>query len=409
MPKWKTAAPGIRYREHESRRHGKQADRYFTLRITVNGRQVEEGLGWASGGWTLSRAQEELGRLREAKRTGRGPQTLRERRSRQREQAEAEAHQRRAERRVCDLWERYERDVVARNKPTTRDEKLRIWRRRIEPAIGRLLVKDITEEDVSAIVRAPLRLDASGTVIGGKAEAGNTYRLLHHVFAKALIWGLRPRQFGNPLEGIDEPKASRRERLLTAGEITALLQALDEAREEPQVIGCARAIVLTGCRVSELLRLRWEDIRRDEMALHLVDTKTGFSRRTVSLEAIDLLLSIDRVPGSRWVFRSIRSPREPLPYDTFRKGFDRIVAAASIEGCSPHTIRHWFVTGLANRVSNPRVGMMVSGHRSTQSYLQYVHSHEEQARALAGQLGELVTSLGQGKPNVVPLPSTTKR
>src|SRR3954469_25154952 len=83
--KWKTVAPGIRVRDHESRKHGVRPDRYFTLRISVDGRQVEEALGWASEGWTLDRAQEELGKLREAKRTGKGPATLRERSKAERE------------------------------------------------------------------------------------------------------------------------------------------------------------------------------------------------------------------------------------------------------------------------------------------------------------------------------------
>jgi len=66
--KWKTVSPGIRVRDHPSRRHGVRLDRYFTLRFSTDGRQVEEALGWASEGWTLARAQEELGKLREAKR-----------------------------------------------------------------------------------------------------------------------------------------------------------------------------------------------------------------------------------------------------------------------------------------------------------------------------------------------------
>src|SRR3954464_15737556 len=77
--KWVTVAPGIRAREHPTRKHGVRPDRYFTLRFSVDGRQVEEKLGWASDGWTLKRAQEQLGLLRQAHRTGKGPATLRER------------------------------------------------------------------------------------------------------------------------------------------------------------------------------------------------------------------------------------------------------------------------------------------------------------------------------------------
>jgi hypothetical protein len=58
-----------------------------------------------------------------------------------------------------------------------------------------------------------LRLDDAGQVRGGKAEAGNLYRLLHHMFRKALAWKLRPKEAGNPLENTTEPKVERRERL----------------------------------------------------------------------------------------------------------------------------------------------------------------------------------------------------
>src|SRR3981081_1093029 len=108
--KWLTITPGIRARDHATRRHGVRLDRYFTLRFSVDGHQVEEALGWASEGWTLARVQEELGKLREAKRTGEGPATLRERsqamRLSERKKAEAEDRRRRLEKTVSDLWER---------------------------------------------------------------------------------------------------------------------------------------------------------------------------------------------------------------------------------------------------------------------------------------------------------------
>ena len=63
---WITAAPGIRYRKHATRKHGARLDRYLTLRFSVAGKQVEEALGWASEGWTVKLAQEKLAELRRA-------------------------------------------------------------------------------------------------------------------------------------------------------------------------------------------------------------------------------------------------------------------------------------------------------------------------------------------------------
>jgi hypothetical protein len=64
-----------------------------------------------------------------------------------------------------------------------------MWKSRIEPSIGRLKVKDVTNQDAGAIVRSALRFDKEGKIVSGRAAAGNLYRLLHHVFAKALLWG----------------------------------------------------------------------------------------------------------------------------------------------------------------------------------------------------------------------------
>jgi len=208
--KWITAAPGIRYRQHKSRKHGARLDRYFTLRFSVDARQVEEALGWSSDGWTVARAQEELSRLRKAKRTGAGPATLRQEaeanRRAERQRTEEEAAAARRQKTVAELWDRYSKEVVTiENKPRTATEKARMWARRIKPVIDNLKINDVTPEDAGKVVRAALRLDDGGHLVGGRAEAANIYRLLHHMFRKALGWGLRQQGLGNPLEHVAEP------------------------------------------------------------------------------------------------------------------------------------------------------------------------------------------------------------
>lgn len=85
--KWKTSKhPGVRYREHPTRRHGIGKDRYFAIRYQLGGKRQEEGLGWASQGCTEKKAAGLLAELRENQRRGEGPRTLREKR----ELAEAE-------------------------------------------------------------------------------------------------------------------------------------------------------------------------------------------------------------------------------------------------------------------------------------------------------------------------------
>jgi integrase len=288
---------------------------------------------------------------------------------------------------VADLWDRYIKEVVAiENKPRTAAEKARMWERRIKPAIGHLKINYVKEEDAGKVVRAPLRLDAAGRVIGGKAEAGNLYRTLHHLFHKALGWGLRQKELGNPLENVSEPKVPRRERLLTGGEIGALLKALDTA-------------------ISELLTLQREHIRREEMELHLPDTKTGFSRRPISAATLAVLDSVELMPGVPFVFRAITVPTKPLAYNTTEKAFRRIAEAAGVKA-TLHTVRHWFATVTANSVSNQRVGMALTGHRSHAAYMNYIHGDKEQASALAEQLAAVADGLAKAGSNITAIRKT---
>jgi integrase len=411
---WTTVVPGIRARGHPKRRHGARYDRYFTLRFSVNGHQVEEALGWASEGWTVELAQEKLSELRKAKRTGQGPTTLREMAAAQREaeqrQAEEEADQARREKTMANLWDRYRNEVIATtNKRSTAAEKTRLWKSRIEPAIGARRVNDISEDDAGAVVRAALRLDESGVAVGGKAEAGNVYRLLHHLFSKAVAWRLRQRDLGNPLDSVNEPKVPRREKLLTGSEVGALLKALDSASsEQPQIVAAIRAVIYTGARVSEVLNLCREHVRRDEMELHLPDTKTGFSRRPMSAETLAAIDSVEPMPGVPFVFRAVKNPRKPLPYHTIEKAFRRIATVAGVQNCTLHTLRHWVATMTANSTSNPRVGMAITGHKSHAAYMNYVHADKAQAQALADQLSRLADGLAKSEPNLVETPKSER-
>ena len=81
MAQWHTTKfRGVRYRKHDSRKHGVLLDKYFTIRFQMNGKRVEEGLGWASQGWSEQKAALELEKLKSNYRKGDGPIRLYEKR-----------------------------------------------------------------------------------------------------------------------------------------------------------------------------------------------------------------------------------------------------------------------------------------------------------------------------------------
>ena len=51
MDNWIKVERGIRYREHPTRKHGAQRrpDRYYVIRLAVDGVMRQESLGWEAG------------------------------------------------------------------------------------------------------------------------------------------------------------------------------------------------------------------------------------------------------------------------------------------------------------------------------------------------------------------------
>ncbi|WP_170921426.1 tyrosine-type recombinase/integrase [Desulfovibrio gilichinskyi] len=61
---------GVRYRKHETRKHGVIADKYYTIRFQVNGKRIEEAYGWASSGISEKMAIAKAAELKAKARAG---------------------------------------------------------------------------------------------------------------------------------------------------------------------------------------------------------------------------------------------------------------------------------------------------------------------------------------------------
>ena len=57
----------------------------------------------------------------------------------------------------------------------------------------------------------------------------------------------------------------------------------------------------TGCRRSEILTLRWEDVDLEHDELRLRDTKSGAREAPLSPASRNILVELPRTPGNPWV------------------------------------------------------------------------------------------------------------
>ncbi len=94
---------------------------------------------------------------------------------------------------------------------------------------------------------------------------------------------------------------------LSSSELARLSEVLTEFErtqaESPYVIAAIRLLILTGCRVGEILNLRWQDVDFEGECLHLPESKT--EPKTCCGREIR---SPPRRSGPRSRWRSVRSP-----------------------------------------------------------------------------------------------------
>ena len=141
------------------------------------------------------------------------------------------------------------------------------------------------------------------------------------MYAFAGRAGLVPDRI-NPARQIDKFKESRRERFLTGEELERLGSAIREAETtgipwtvdeskpnakhlpkagsrftkiNPSAAAALRLLLFTGCRLREILHLRWEHVDLERGCLFLPDSKSG--RKTVILNApaLAVLNGLERV------------------------------------------------------------------------------------------------------------------
>ena len=138
--------------------------------------------------------------------------------------------------------------------------------------------------------------------------------MLSKIFNLAELWELRP-DGSNPCCHVKRFKEKRRERFLSDDEYRSLGSALREIEQErsetPAAIAAIRLLMLTGCRLSEIQKLRWEHVDLEAGELKLPETKTG--AKVVHQEPFTLLLAVSHHQPTRIApFRNASLTRREL-------------------------------------------------------------------------------------------------
>ncbi len=120
------------------------------------------------------------------------------------------------------------------------------------------------------------------------------------MFTVAHTWGVRTDGV-NPCWKVKRYKEVKRERYLTPDELARLGKVLRESNSEPEAVNCIRLLLLTGCRLSEIQKLKWEHVDLGAGVLRLPDSKTGAKLVAIGKAVIEVFKNIPKVKDNPYV------------------------------------------------------------------------------------------------------------
>src|SRR5262249_17763099 len=151
-----------------------------------------------------------------------------------------------------------------------------------------------------------------------------------------------------------------------------------EDRLSSTATAAIRLLLLSGCRKSEILSLRWEWVDIERSVLRLPDSKTGAKAVPLAAAAMKLLSELPR----RGAF-VLPAATGAGHYSALQKDWERVRARAKLGDVRVHDLRHSFASfAVADGNSLYLIGKVL-GHRQARTTEIYAHLADDPIRAVA--------------------------
>ena len=303
--------------------------------------------------------------------------------------------------------------VRAKRKGTTADRYEHALKAHVIPELGPTKVEKLTR---AAVAKLHLKLKSK------PAMANYVLAVVGSMYGFAQKCGLVPRGFqsGEPDEKYRE---QAREQFLTTDQLVRLGDALREAETigiewkvdegkptskhapkaqnrrtvfGPYPVAALRLLLLTGCRLREVLRLKWEYIDFERGIVFLPDSKTGRKPVVLNAPALAVLHTLPRlgsyvVPGD-----DPEKPRHDL-----KKVWAAVTRRAGLEGTRVHDLRHTFASvGVGGGMGLPIVGKLL-GHSQAATTARYAHLDNDPLRRASDRIAGTIAASLDSKPEAV--------
>jgi len=296
--------------------------------------------------------------------------------------------------------------------------------RHIKPLIGSRKISAVTKLDIERMMRdvaagktaADVKTKKQGRAIvtGGKGAAAKSVNLIGAIFSFAIEHKLTE---ANPATGVKRYAENRGERFLSSDELERLGAAIRDAETlgiewtpdpskqvkhaprpenrrtiiSPYAAAALRLLILTGCRLSEILHLEWAHVDFERGLLFLPTSKTGRKTVVLNAPALAILTGLPRL--GRYVIASDSAgAKDEKPRADLSRPWRLVSRAAGLEGVRLHDLRHTHASiGAAAGLGLPIIGKLL-GHSQTTTTARYAHLADDPLRRASDVIGSRIAA-----------------
>jgi integrase len=282
---------------------------------------------------------------------------------------------------LVELEKRYTKEHAKPfKKPRSAELDEKNWRIHVLPVLGSKRIKDVTRADI---------LSLHGSLSEKPATANQVLALLSKAFNLAEDWNWRDRNT-NPCHKVRKYQLKERELILSPDQIRTTNETLTELVADQSITQAmadlVRLLMLTGCRLREIMHARMSWIDRERSLLLLPDSKVGQRKIPLGLAAMAIIETME--PDAEWVIPG-RVKGEPLmtPY----KAWSLIKKRAGLpKELRIHDIRHTagslgHMAGLTQKQIQIQLG-----HKQIGTTERYLHGAVGDAAVVAEKMGNVI-------------------
>ncbi len=302
--------------------------------------------------------------------------------------------------RLVDLVKAFVAEHGPKLKPRSRADYEGALAKHVVPTLGHMRAEVITVDDLNKV---HLKLSDR------PYRANRIMAYVGSVYSWGAKHGYVPKGC-NPAQDIKRFRESGRERYLGSGELERLGEALRLAETEglpweitassatakhvpktgsqtivypPHVTAAIRLLLFTGCRLREILNLRWGEVDLERGLLLLANSKTGRKAVILNGAAIAVLTSLERVGDFVIPGADLTRPRHDL-----KRPWDHVRAHSGLDDVRLHDLRHTHASiGASAGFGLPIVGRLL-GHASSITTQRYAHLADDPVRRASEAIGD---------------------